>query len=98
VRRQGQTVAWLVDQFDQFCTIELPTQHKNPKWGERLLPAHIEKRLNTLPLSSFTANKLWECLDPLRTRQPATARHVYGAGCWRRPKIDQVAGWIPVEK
>ena len=32
--RQNQTVAWLVDQF---CTIELPAQHKNPKWGEQLL-------------------------------------------------------------
>jgi integrase len=74
-RRQSQTVAWLVDQF---CTIELPAQHKNPKWGEQLLRTHIEKRLNTLPLSAFTTDKLWECLDPLRTRQPATARHVYG--------------------
>ena len=74
-RRQSQTVAWLVDQF---CTIELPAQHKNPKWGEQLLRTHIEKRLKALPLDEFTAAKLWECLDPLRPRQPATARHVYG--------------------
>jgi integrase len=74
-RRQGQTVAWLVDQF---CTIELPAQHKNPKWGEQLLRTHVENRLQALPLTEFTTTKLWECLDPLRARQPATARHVYG--------------------
>ena len=75
VHLQTQTVAWLVDQF---CTIELPAQHKNPKWGEQLLRTHIEKRLSTVPLSALTTNKLWECLDPLRAGQPATARHVYG--------------------
>jgi len=74
-QRQSQTVAWLVDQF---CTIELPAQHKNPKWGEQLLRTHVEKRLQVLPLTEFTATKLWECLDPLRASQPATARHVYG--------------------
>ncbi|HKQ23940.1 MAG TPA: integrase arm-type DNA-binding domain-containing protein [Burkholderiales bacterium] len=74
-QRQKQTVAWLVDQF---CTIELPAQHKHPKWGEQLLRTHIEKRLQTLPLTEFTPTKLWECLDPLRAKQPATARHVYG--------------------
>ncbi|MFN0314167.1 MAG: tyrosine-type recombinase/integrase [Burkholderiales bacterium] len=74
-RRQSQTVAWLVDEY---CRLELPAQHKNPKWGEQLLRTHIEKRLNALPLSEFTANKLWDCLDPLRAQQPATARHVYG--------------------
>ena len=74
-RRQAQTVAWLVDQF---CTIELPAQHKNPKWGEQLLRTHVERRLGALPLAEFSTTKLWECLDPLRSRQPATARHVYG--------------------
>ena len=74
-RRQDQTVDWLVDQF---CTIELPAQHKNPKWGEQLLRTHIEKRLQALPLAQFTTTKLWECLDLLRAGQPATARHVYG--------------------
>ena len=35
--------------------------------------------MSALPLTrNLTTNKLWECLDPLRSKQPATARHVYG--------------------
>jgi hypothetical protein len=74
-RRQEQAVAWLVDQF---CKVELSAQHRNPKWGEQLLRTHIEKPLHALPLLEFTSDKLWECLDPLRSGQPATAGHVYG--------------------
>ena len=54
-RRQGQTVAWPVDQF---CTIELPAQHKNPNWGEQLLRTQVENRLQAQSLTEFTTTKL----------------------------------------
>ena len=43
-----------------------------------LLRTHVGARLGPLPLGQLTSARVWECLDPLRARQPATARHVYG--------------------
>jgi integrase len=74
-RREEQTVAWLVEEF---ARLELPVAHSDPSWGTALLRKHVGQRLGALPLAELTTLKLWECLDPLRGAQPATARHVYG--------------------
>jgi integrase len=74
-RREEQTVAWLVEEF---ARLELPVAHSDPTWGTALLRKHVAQRLGALPLAELATIKLWECLDPLRGAQPATARHVYG--------------------
>jgi hypothetical protein len=77
-RREAWTVAWLIEQF---CEHELPVIHKKPGWGKVLLRKHVGARLGPLPLGELSSAKIWECLDPLRAGQPATARHVYGLIC-----------------
>jgi len=74
-RREAWTVAWLIEQFSEH---ELPVIHKKPGWGKALLRTHVGARLGPLSLGELTSARIWECLDPLRARQPATARHVYG--------------------
>jgi len=68
-------VAWLVEEF---CAHELPVIHRKPAWGTALLRTHVAARLGALPLSAFSSAQIWECLEPLRAGQAATARHVYG--------------------
>jgi hypothetical protein len=55
------------------------------------------ERLKEVNGRALDAAQLRVLCDAYDVKQPIADERVMSPNCWRRPKIDQVAGWIPVE-